>query len=47
VGVPEAGDEEKDGYEREEKNGAARDRCHCDEDSIARMGGEWPVSGDR
>jgi hypothetical protein len=47
VGVPEAGDEEKDGDEREEKNGAARDRCHCDEDSIARMGGEWPVSGDR
>ena len=47
VGVPEAGDEEKDGYEREEKNGAARDRCHCDEDSIARMGGEWPVSDDR
>jgi hypothetical protein len=48
VGVPEARDEEKDGEEREEKNGAAEDWCHCDEDSIARMGessDQWPATG--
>ena len=48
VGVPEARDEEKDGDERDEKNGAAGDECHCDEDSIARMGGgESPVTNDQ
>ena len=48
VGVPEARDEEKDGDQREEKNGAAEDKCHCDEDSIARMGGgKWPLTDDQ
>jgi hypothetical protein len=37
VGVPEARDDKKGADEREEKNGAAGDGCHCDEDSIARM----------
>jgi hypothetical protein len=44
VGLPEAREEKKEGQEREEKNGAARDGCHCDEDSIARLGEAWPVT---
>ncbi len=57
VGMPEAGDEEKEGEEREDKDWSTRIGRHCRRVSIARMGvknghsqvtsDQWPVAAEK